>query len=103
MDNTTQQKKSLAASEYAPAVTLVAHLNDLEIATHDVGLNTVEIESLKLGRRVDALIDCVRDAQRMYDDAVKLLTSAALEVMEFREYEETRSGVSGIAGSGGVR
>lgn len=72
----------LFASSFPPAIDLAGRLEDLELATNDVDENTVAIEGLRLGCRVDAAIDLVQEAKIAYDAAVKLLAELAANEMD---------------------
>lgn len=90
-----RQAAQLRLSDYAPAVELVACLDDLEMATHDVDANTVDIERLSLGKRVGEVLDTVREAKAMYDDAVKMLAAVSMDAMEQQAEQDDRAAYHG--------
>lgn len=91
----------LFASSHPPAIDLAGRLEDLELATNDVDENTVAIEDLRLGRRVAAAIDLVREAKIAYDAAVKLLAELAADEMDVEIADaERRSSARAAIGGG---
>lgn len=87
MSTKTETEKRIDQLSESNKLAAIA-LDAVTSACNEVEFYTVDLERMRLGRRINARIDLLREAQALYEKAAQELADAVLEELEQHEPRE---------------